>query len=72
MHRPSLGPLIVVLIFLAVDVWVYEDARARAERGRPVVFRMGGFVLSTPFQWLLGCVLLWIVFFPLYVARRST
>lgn len=40
MSAPSvtaLGPILVLLAVLATDVWVYEDAKANAERGTPVV-----------------------------------
>lgn len=66
----ALGPILVLLAVLAMDVWVYEDAKARDERGIPVVFSVGAFDIDTPAAWLLGCLLLWIVFFPLYLTRR--
>lgn len=64
-------PLIVLLVILATDLWVYVDARAQSERGTPVFFKFGAFQIDTPAAWLFGCVLLWIVFFPLYVTARS-
>jgi hypothetical protein len=39
-------------------LWVLYDAR---ERGVP-----------KPLRWVLACLLLWIVFFPWYLARRQT
>jgi hypothetical protein len=64
-------PILVLLAVLFVDAWVYGDARAHAERGTPVVFSSGTFRVDTPAAWFLGCLLLWIVFFPLYITRRG-
>jgi hypothetical protein len=66
----ALGPILVLLAVLATDVWVYGDAKAQDERGTPAVFSFGTFDIDTPAAWLLGCLLLWIVFFPLYLSRR--
>lgn len=63
-------PLFVLLILLATDAWVYADAKARTERGMPVVFSAGSFVVETPEAWFLGSLLLWVVFFPLYLTGR--
>lgn len=70
MTGPSAGllaPLLLLVIICATDAWVYTDARARAERGRPVSFSLGSFVINTPGAWLLACLILWVVFFPLYL-----
>ena len=40
------------------SIWVFYDAR---ERGVP-----------KPLRWGVGCLLLWIVFFPWYLSRRRT
>jgi hypothetical protein len=66
-----LGPLVVVVVIGAIDLWVYRDAERCADEGAPVVLRIGGLVVSTPARWLLGCVILWIFFFPMYVISRS-
>jgi hypothetical protein len=73
MSGPStpLLPILALFAVLFADAWVYGDARAHAERGRPVVFSSGTFRVDTPAAWFLGCLLLWIVFFPLYIARRG-
>lgn len=65
-----LVPLLVLLALLAVDRWVYVDAQAHAERGNPVIFRSGSLKVDTPTAWALGCLILWILFFPLYLASR--
>jgi hypothetical protein len=64
------APILVLLLVLSVDAWVYADASAHAERGTPVVFSGGTFTVDTPAAWFLGCLLLWILFFPLYVYLR--
>jgi hypothetical protein len=67
----SLLPLVVLAGVLGADVWVYADAKEHQERGAPVVASIGAFRLSTPTAWFLGCVVLWIVFFPLYLTSRG-
>jgi hypothetical protein len=62
-----LAPILLMVILLTADAWVYTDAKARAERGRPVTFSYGSFVVETPIAWFLGCLILWVVFFPLYL-----
>ncbi|NJC72339.1 hypothetical protein HC031_21845 [Planosporangium thailandense] len=66
----ALAPILVLVVFLAVDAWVYADAKARSERRAPVVFSAGSFRVDTPVAWLLGCLILWVVFFPLYLTCR--
>jgi hypothetical protein len=68
---PALLPLIVLLAILAIDLWVYSDARQRRDIGRPVVGAIGSLRIDTPEAWLAGCLLLSIVFIPLYVAARN-
>jgi hypothetical protein len=63
-----LGPLLVVL---ATGFWVYRDATALEDRGIPIVVSLGSFRVDTPVVWFLGCLLLWILFFPLYVTTRT-
>jgi hypothetical protein len=66
------APLMFLLVALAVDVWVFLDAKGRRDAGDDVVATVGPVTLSTPEQWLLGSVLLWIFVVPLYlVARRA-
>ncbi|MBV8560977.1 MAG: hypothetical protein JO050_09390 [Acidimicrobiia bacterium] len=65
-------PLVVLAIVLGADVWVYADAKRRDEGGTPVVVTVGAIEVGTPTAWLIGCLLLLIIFFPLYlVARRA-
>jgi len=66
------GPVVFLLVVLAVDAWVFVDARGRRESGDAVVATVGPITLSKPEQWLIGSVLLWIFVVPLYlVARRE-
>ncbi len=68
----ALVPILVLLAVLAIDLWVFADAKAHWERGTPVVFSIGSFGVDTPVAWFLGCLVLWIVFFPLYISSRNT
>jgi hypothetical protein len=67
----ALVPLVILVPVLASDVWVFKDAQARAERGRPIVLYLGRFAIDTPFDWFLCCLVLWVVFFPLYITSRG-
>jgi hypothetical protein len=57
-----LGPVVsqVVLFSLVAlsSVWVYRDAREKN--------------IPTPIRWSLGSLLLWMIIFPWYLARRRT
>ncbi len=68
----ELVPIIVVLVIIGTDVWVFTDARARAERGDPVVFSVGSIQLDSPEVWAVVCLVLWVLGFPLYLASRKT
>jgi hypothetical protein len=48
-----------------------RDARVRAGKGRPVGAYLGGLQLDKPETWAIACLLLWILFFPLYLKARS-
>ncbi|HZW45010.1 MAG TPA: hypothetical protein VFF32_11560 [Dermatophilaceae bacterium] len=67
----ALVPALVLLVILAIDLWVYADAKQRADQGAPVVVRIGAFVLETPETWFVGCLVLWILFFPLYTVSGA-
>lgn len=66
-----LVPVFIFIGLLAVDRWVYVDAQVHTERGSPVVFSNGSFRVDSPGAWALGCLLLWIIFFPLYLTSRD-
>lgn len=66
------APVVVVLAVVAVDLWVWTDARRWARAGTPVVLRVGSLRIATPESWFLACLVLLIFFLPIYlVARRS-
>jgi hypothetical protein len=52
--------LILLLVVIASTVWVGVDANKRTWNG------------PGPWSWALGCLLLWIVVFPLYLWRRRS
>ena len=60
----------VLLLVVAIDAWVYIDAKHHRELGTPVGFRAGGLRLETPEAWLLACIVLWVIAVPLYAAAR--
>ena len=73
MSAAALTAVLAVIAVVACDAWVFSDARGRAARGRPVVASVGQLSISTPEQWGLGCLVLWIFVFPLYItARRAS
>ena len=66
------APLVIVAAVVCVDLWVFSDARRWTRQGTPVVFRIGSLAVGTPEAWAVGCLLLFVIFVPLYaVARRS-
>jgi hypothetical protein len=66
----ALAALSVAFAVVATDVWVLVDARRWVRVGTPVVVRIGNVAVDTPEAWLLGCVVLWVFFFPTYVVAR--
>jgi hypothetical protein len=67
----GLAPILVLLLLGAIDLWVYVDAKAHSERGTPVVFSTVFLTVDTPAAWFFGCLLLSIVFIPLYITIRG-
>jgi hypothetical protein len=64
-------PILFLLVAVAIDLWVYADARAHSERGTPVVLSTDFLTADTPAAWFFGCLLLSIVFLPLYIMTRG-
>jgi hypothetical protein len=54
----ALLPFVVLAIVVALDAWVYFDAAALEQRGTPVVFSYGAFVVDTPRTWAVCCLVL--------------
>jgi hypothetical protein len=67
----ALVPIVVLFFVVATSLWVYTDAEAYSERDTPVVLSTDSFSVGTPDAWFFACLLLWIVFFPLYVMGRD-
>jgi hypothetical protein len=63
-------PILVVLLLLAIDAWIYVDANAHSERGTPVVFSAGSLRISTPAAWFAACLFFSVVFIPVYMVSR--
>jgi hypothetical protein len=68
---PALVLIVVVLVIVASAGRVWSDARRRLDRGRPIVFSLGTFEISTPAAWLFGNLVLWIFIVPLYLTSRD-
>jgi hypothetical protein len=67
----ALLPVIAVVLVAATAAWVYTDAKAHALDDRPVTFTLGDVQVSAPEAWAVGCLVLWVLVFPVYlVARR--
>lgn len=65
MNGDALAPLALLVVVVAIDVWVYLDARGRSFSGEDVVATVGPLTLSTPSQWLVAILLVWIFLAPL-------
>jgi hypothetical protein len=65
------GGLALVLIVAVASVWVLTDARSRAERGRPVTVTVLGLTVDRPEVWAALCLVVIVVFLPLYLAARN-
>ena len=69
---PGLLTSIAVLgAALGSDLWVLSDARRRLERGERVSVAIGRLRVETPEAWFLGCVVLWVIFLPLYLTASG-
>ena len=64
-------PIVVLLVIIGTDLWVYTDARKRTERGTPVALSIGALEVNTPTGWFVACLILWILFFPAYIVTRN-
>ncbi len=53
--------LIATAVVAATTIWVWHDSKGRDWRGSPAGSRG---------NWIAGCALLWIVFFPMYLYQR--
>ena len=59
---------IMIVLVLGTSIWAAIDA---SKIGAGKVASNNWSVNTSPVQWFFLCVLLWIVFFPLYLVKRS-
>ncbi|HET7490111.1 MAG TPA: hypothetical protein VFJ85_19460 [Acidimicrobiales bacterium] len=71
MSATDLLPIVVLVTVLGIDAWVFTDAQRKQSSGTPVVATLGPLELTSPTAWLLVCLVLFVVFFPLYVVARG-
>jgi hypothetical protein len=64
-------PILLLLVVLATDLWVYLDSGSRLAGGEPVTVTLGPFRVESPTVWFVACLVLWIVAFPLYLVARG-
>lgn len=64
------APLIIACIIAGTAVWVLFDARQWAKQGTPVVFQLGPFTIEKAETWATACLLLFVIFTPIYVTAR--
>jgi hypothetical protein len=62
--------LVPLVVLLGTGAWVYVDAGHQRDAGEPVVLVVGTLRIETPELWLLACVVLWLIAFPLYLTGR--
>ncbi|MFJ8581344.1 hypothetical protein [Micromonospora sp. NPDC093277] len=67
----ALASILVLLVVLSVDAWVYADAKKRQRSGNAASVSLGTFRVESPEAWFLGCVILWVVFVPLYLTTTG-
>ena len=70
MHQ-ALGPLVLLLVVLAVDAGIYVDAERHVAAGEAVTFRLGALSVETPTAWLIACLVLFVAAVPAYLVARS-
>jgi hypothetical protein len=65
--------VVIVLVgcVLVTAAWVHSDARAHAQRGRPIVSTIGFLELKTPVGWFFACLLIPELVLPIYMDSRS-
>lgn len=58
---------LIFLVVVGTSIWVFFDAKSiGVKRGQ-----IKGIADMNPFGWLLSCLLLWIVAFPIYLSKRN-
>jgi hypothetical protein len=64
-------PLVVLGALLLTVAWVFQDATRHVEHGERVEAVIGSLRVDSPNAWAVGCLVLWVFFFPLYLRARS-
>ncbi len=64
-------PLIVLAALFAVGLWVYRDASTHEAQGRPVVVTLGPLRIDRPAVWFVACLILSVLFIPIYLSVRT-
>jgi hypothetical protein len=59
---------LTLIVVLGTSIWVYFDAKSLGFGKRQLV---PGHLDAGPGMWCLGCLALWIIMFPLYLAKRG-
>jgi hypothetical protein len=54
---------VLLLVVVASSIWVGFDSTGRDWSENRLT--------HNPFEWFIGCLLLWIILFPAYLAQRS-
>lgn len=58
---------IMIIVVIASSIWVLADSVSiGVKRGQ-----IKGMLGMGPFGWFIGCLILWLIVFPLYLAKRS-
>jgi hypothetical protein len=58
---------IITIIVIATSIWVLVDAKTIGVKKGQIT----GVANMGPFRWFIVCLLLWIVGFPFYLAKRG-
>lgn len=59
--------LVIVAVLIGTSFWVYFDAKSIGIKKGQVT----GFADMAPGSWAVGCLILWIIFFPFYLMKRG-
>jgi hypothetical protein len=62
--------MVLLLVVVGTDGWVYRDAARQRDAGEPVVLVIGTLRIGTPAAWLIACLLVWVSAVLFYLAGR--
>jgi len=57
----------ILLVIIGTSIWVFFDAKTIGVKKGQVK----GFADMGPVGWLFACLLIWIISFPMYLAKRE-